>query len=297
MQKKEKKKSASAVDEFRNNAKTEMKIDLTINTELAHKILTGFIRSEVSRVGYSRAVVNLSGGLDSAVSCALAADALGAENVLALRLPYCSSSPDSLEHAQMLIDQLKVQSETIEITNMVEPLIQRDPKMSKTRKGNIMARARMIALYDQTESFKGLAIGTSNKTELLLGYTTLWGDMASAINPIGDLYKTQVRQLAQALNIPKPIIDKPPSADLWSGQTDEGELGFTYEEVDKLLYLLVDQRCSMSDCVEEGFDETFVKRVIELVRRSQFKRMMPLVAKVSNRTIGYDFLYLRDWGT
>ena len=271
--------------------------DLTINTDVARQILTAFIKSEVTRVGYSRAVIALSGGLDSALSFVLAVEALGAENVLAVRMPYQSSSVDSLEHAQILIDQFKVQSETIEITGMVEPLIERDPQISKQRKGNIMARARMIVLYDQSEVFKGLAIGTSNKTEILLGYSTLWGDMASALNPIGDLYKTQVRQLSRALEIPSVIVDKAPSADLWTGQTDEGELGFTYEEVDKLLYLLVDQRYSQQECIEEGFDEKFVSSVLTRVRRNQFKRMMPPIAKLSNRTIGYDFLYLRDWGT
>ena len=160
-----------------------------------------------------------------------------------------------------------------------------------------MARARMIVLYDRSEVFKALPIGTSNKTEILLGYTTMWGDMASAINPLGDLYKTQVRQLARALNVPQPIIDKPPSADLWAGQTDEGELGFTYDEVDKLLYLLVDKRYTVQDCMEAGFDKAFVDKVVSRVQRSQFKRMMPPVAKLSNRTVGYDFLYLRDWGT
>lgn len=271
--------------------------DLTINTDVAHQILVGFIKSEVTRVGYSRALINLSGGLDSAISCVLAVDALGAENVFALRLPYRTSAKDSLEHAQLIIDKYRLQSETIDITDMVDPLIKRDPNMSNTRKGNIMARVRMIALYDQTEVFKGLPIGTSNKTEILLGYSTLWGDMASAINPIGDLYKTQIRQLARAIDVPAPIIDKPPSADLWVGQTDEGELGFTYEEVDKVLYLLVDQRYSPQECVEEGFSEKFVNLVITRIRRNQFKRMMPPIAKLSNRTIGYDFLYLRDWGT
>jgi NAD+ synthase len=274
-----------------------MNVDLTINTDVACQILTGFIKSEVSRVGYTHVVINLSGGLDSALSCALAAQALGPENVLALRLPYRTSSQDSLEHAQLMIDQFKVQSKTMDITGIVDPLIDQDREMSNTRKGNIMARARMIALYDQTEAFRGLPIGTSNKTEMLLGYTTMWGDMASALNPIGDLYKTQVRQLSRALDIPAVIIDKPPSADLWIGQTDENELGFTYEEVDKLLYLLVDQRYSAQECVEEGFNQKFVDAVTSRVRRNQFKRMMPPVAKLSNRTIGYDFLYLRDWGT
>jgi NAD+ synthase len=274
-----------------------MNVDLTINTEVARQILTGFIKSEVSRVGFSRIVINLSGGLDSALSCALAAEALGPENVMALRLPYRTSSRDSLDHAQLMIDQFHVQNKTFDISGMVDPLIESDPEMSNTRKGNIMARSRMIALYDQTEAFKGLPIGTSNKTEILLGYTTMWGDMASALNPIGDLYKTQVRQLSRAMNIPSVIIDKPPSADLWLGQTDEGELGFTYEQVDKLLYLLVDQRYSAQECVEEGFEQDFVSAVTTRIRRNQFKRMMPPVAKLSNRTVGYDFLYLRDWGT
>ena len=272
-------------------------IDLTINTDVARMILTGFIRSEIRRVGFSRAVIGLSGGIDSALSYVLAVEALGAENVLAVRMPYQASSPDSLEHAGLLIDQFKTPSETIEITEMVEPLFARDPQITKQRKGNIMARQRMIVLYDQSEVFRGLVVGTSNKTEILLGYSTLWGDMASALNPIGDLYKTQVRQLSRALGIPAPIVDKPPSADLWLGQTDEGELGFTYEQVDRLLYLLVDQRFSVPECVEEGFEETFVKSVLGRIRRNQFKRMLPPIAKVSNRTIGYDFLYLRDWGT
>lgn len=272
-------------------------IDLTINTDLARQILTGFIHSEITRVGFERAVVGLSGGLDSAVSCFLAAEALGAENVLAVRMPYKNSSSDSLEHAQLAIDQLGVNSVTIPITEMVEPLFQRYPEMSSMRRGNIMARARMIVLYDQSEVFKGLVVGTGNKTELLLGYTTLFGDSACALNPLGDLYKTQVRQLARALGVPQPILQKPPTADLWKGQTDEGELGFTYAEVDKLLFLLVDQRYSPQDCIEAGFAEEFVHKVVERIRRNHFKRVLPPIAKLTNRTVGYDFLYLRDWGT
>jgi NAD+ synthase len=274
-------------------------VDLTlaINTNLAREILTGFIRSEITRVGISHAVVGLSGGLDSALSCVLATEALGVENVLAVRMPYKESNRDSLDHAQLLIDQLGVKSKTIEITDMVEPLFKVDPQITKMRMGNIMARERMIILFDQSEVFKGLVVGTSNKTEILLGYSTHYGDAASAINPLGDLYKTQVRQLSRALNIPAPIIDKPPSADLWQGQTDEGELGFTYDEVDKLLYLLIDQRYSPLEAIETGFDEKFVNAVTTRIRRNQFKRMQPPIAKISNRTIGYDFLYLRDWGT
>jgi NAD+ synthase len=274
-----------------------MNIDLAINPELARKILTGFIRSEVTRAGFKRAVVGLSGGIDSAVSCALAVEALGSQNVLAVRMPYKTSSPDSLEDAEKVADCLRVPVETIEITAMVDPLIDRDPQITNLRKGNLMARARMIVLYDQSEVFKGLVIGTSNKTEILLGYTTLWGDMAAAINPLGDLYKTQLRELAASLQLPQSVLEKPPSADLWIGQTDEAEMGLSYAEVDRLLYLLVDERYTPEDCVHAGFDKAYVQNVLTRVRRNQFKRMMPPIAKLSARTIGYDFLYLRDWGT
>ena len=272
-------------------------IDLTINTDTARKILTSFIRTEITRTSYTKAVVNLSGGLDSSLTCYLSAEALGAENVLALMLPYKTSTPESSEHARLVIETLGVQSITIPISAMVDALIERFPDMGQVRKGNIMARMRMIALYGQSEAFQGLAVGTGNKTEILLGYTTLYGDSASAINPLGDLYKTQVRQLAGAMGIPQVILDKAPSADLWIGQTDEGELGFTYDEVDQLLFLLVDQRYRPEDCVDLGFDQEFVQAVLEKIRRSQFKRVMPPIAKLTNRTVGYDFLYLRDWGT
>jgi NAD+ synthase len=271
--------------------------DLRINTDLARTILTGFIRSEISRVGYGKAVMGLSGGIDSALACYLAAEALGPENVLAIRNPYKSSSPDSLEHAQLVIDATGVQAKTIEITGMVDALAKQIPEMDKLRLGNAMARARMIVWYDQSVDFNGLVLGTGNKTEILLGYSTIYGDSAHALNPNGDLYKTQVRQLAKAMGVPKAILDKAPSADLWLGQTDEGELGFTYEEVDKLLFLLVDQRYKPEECVAAGFKRNFVDTVMERVRRNHFKRVMPPIAKLSNRSVGHDFLYLRDWGT
>lgn len=271
--------------------------DLSIDTDLTRKILTGFIQTEITRAGFSRAVVGLSGGVDSSLSCYLAVEALGAENVLALRMPYETSSSGSLEHAQLVIDELGVQAQTVPITAMVDPLFERFPEADQIRRGNVMARARMIVLYDQSQAFGGLVVGTGNKTEILLGYTTLYGDSACALNPLGDLYKTQVRQLARAMGLPDVIIDKPPSADLWVGQTDEGELGFTYAEVDQLLYLLVDERYSPEDCVEAGFAEPFVSQVIDLIRKNHYKRVMPPIAKLSNRTVGYDFLYLRDWGT
>lgn len=272
-------------------------VDLTINTELTNQVLTGFIQTEITRAGFSRAVINLSGGLDSSLSCYLAVEALGAKNVLALCLPYKTSTPDAAEHARLVIEALGVQSLTIPITAMADGLIDLYPDMDRIRRGNIMARLRMIVLYDQSQAFHALPVGTGNKTEILLGYTTLYGDSACAINPLGDLYKTQVRQLAKAIGVPQVILDKPPTADLWLGQTDEGELGFTYAEVDQLLYLLVDQRYRPEDCVEAGFAESFVRLVIEKVRRNQFKRLMPPIAKLTNRTVGYDFLYLRDWGT
>jgi NAD+ synthase len=277
--------------------KNKPSISLEINTTLARQILVGFIQSEIRRAGFSRAVIGLSGGVDSSLSCLLTAEALGPENVLAVQMPYKTSSTDSMEHARMIIEQSGVKELTVPITEMVDPYFERFPEIGKIRKGNIMARARMMVLYDQSADFNGLVVGTGNKTEILLGYTTLYGDSACAINPMGDLYKTQVRQLAAAVGVPDVIIEKPPSADLWVGQTDEEELGFTYEDVDRLLILLVDQRFSPDDCVEAGFEPSFVRDVLERIRRSHFKRVLPPIAKLSNRTVGYDFLYLRDWGT
>lgn len=272
-------------------------ISLEINTELARQVLVGFLRSEITRAGFARAVVALSGGLDSSLSCLLAAEALGGENVLAIAMPYRTSPPDSIEHAQQVIELSGVKGSTIPITEMVDAYLERVPEADNVRKGNVMARMRMIVLYDQSAAFQGLVVGAGNKTEILLGYTTLYGDSACALNPLGDLYKTQARQLAAAVGVPQAIISKAPSADLWVGQTDEGELGFTYEQVDRLLFLLVDERYSPEACVEAGFDRVFVEDVLERIRRNQFKRVLPPIAKLSNRTVGYDFLYLRDWGT
>ena len=272
-------------------------ISLEINPDLARQILVGFLRSEIIRAGFSRAVVALSGGLDSSLSCLLAAEALGPEDVLAIRMPYRTSPPDSIEHAQQVIELSGVKEMTIPITEMVDAYLEKVPNADRVRKGNVMARMRMIVLYDQSAAFKGLVVGTGNKTEILLGYTTLYGDSACALNPLGDLYKTQIRQLAAAMGMPEAIIKKAPSADLWAGQTDEGELGFTYDQVDRLLFLLVDERYSPEDCLEAGFDREFIDQVLERIRRNQFKRVLPPIAKLSNRTVGYDFLYLRDWGT
>ena len=268
---------------------------LDINTELTEKIITGFIKDQIEKVGMKRAVMGLSGGIDSALSAYLSARALGPENVLAVRMPYRTSSQASLTDADAVIEDLGLPSLTIEITPMVEPLFAQFPDMSNLRKGNIMARQRMIVLYDQSVAWGGLVMGTSNKTEFLLGYSTIYGDSGVALQPIADLYKAQVRQLAGAVGVPQPIIDKAPSADLWEGQTDEGELGFTYNDVDQVLYLLVDERYTVDEVADEGFDHQFVADVWRRVKANHYKRTMPNIAKVSKRTIGHDFLYLRDW--
>jgi NAD+ synthase len=268
---------------------------LVINTDLARKILVGFIRDAVTKVGFSKAVIGLSGGIDSALSAYLAAEALGAENVLAVRMPYQTSSEGSLTDAQLVIDHLGLPALTIPITSMADPLIAQFPEMSSLRKGNIMARQRMIILYDQSAAWRGLVIGTSNKTEALLGYSTLYGDSAVALQPIMDLYKTQVRQLARDLNVPQSVQTKAPSADLWIGQTDEDELGYTYAQVDRVLYLLVDERFTVDEVAEQGVDLNMVTAVWKRVKQNHYKRTMPNVGKVSRRSIGHDFLYLRDW--
>jgi NAD+ synthase len=268
---------------------------MAINTDIARKMLVGFIRDEIAKVGLKRCVLGLSGGIDSALSAYLSAEALGADNVLVVRMPYKTSSEDSLTDAQKVIDALGLPTLTIPITEMADPLFARFPDMSSRRAGNIMARLRMTILYDQSVAWGGLVMGTSNKTEMLLGYSTIYGDSGVALQPIADLYKTQVRALSAALGLPDSILNKPPSADLWVGQTDEGELGFTYAEVDQALYLLVDERYTLDEVVAEGFARPFVEDVWRRVKVNHYKRTMPNVAKVSKRTLGHDFLYLRDY--
>lgn len=269
---------------------------LTINTALVEKMLVGFIRDEVTKMGFSRVVLGLSGGVDSSLCALLAARALDPENVTALNMPYKLSAPESEEHAQKVVGLSGIDSLAIDITPMVDAYFDAHPDADNNRRGNKMARERMTILYDHSARLGALVLGTSNKSELLLGYGTLYGDMASALNPIGDLYKTQVWQLAEWMSVPAEVIGKAPSADLWVGQTDEGELGFGYRDVDQLLYYLVDKRHSPEECVEAGFPEPFVRRVMEMVQGSQFKRRPPVIAKISDRTIEADFRYARDWG-
>jgi len=264
---------------------------------LVRRMLVSALRAELGRFGFKKAVLGLSGGLDSSLAAYLATEAFGAENVLAVMMPYRTSSPDSVRDATEVIQQLGLRHTTIEITDMVEPLFAKVSNMGGRRQGNAMARARMIVLFDQSEAWGGLVIGTSNKTELLLGYGTIFGDMASAVNPLGDLYKTQVRILAREMGVPDAILAKPPSADLWPGQTDEGEMGLTYAEVDKVLCLLVDERLTLNEVVAAGFSEKFVRQVWRMVQRSQYKRLPPIILKVSSRTAGWEFRMPRDWGT
>ena len=270
---------------------------LLLNIEQTLKVLEVFIRDETGRVGFSKAVIGLSGGVDSALSTYLAVRALGKENVHCVMMPYKTSSAESLNDALLVVEALGVSHEVVEITEMVEPYFTSNLDMTNLRRGNVMARERMIVLYDRSAKLCALVVGTSNKTEALLGYTTQFGDNASAINPIGDLYKTQVWQLSEALGVPSSILNKPPSADLWSGQSDEDEMGLKYREVDKLLFALVDMRETDEELLQQGFDIEQLKKVKGMIRKAQFKRLPPLVAKISSRTINVDFRYPRDWGS
>lgn len=270
--------------------------DLALDAKHVRTILVEFLRDETRNAGFSKAIIGLSGGIDSAVAAFLAAEALGPSNVYAVMMPYKTSNPQSLVDAQRVVAKLGVQAEQFDISPSVDAYLARAGNITPLRAGNVMARQRMIILYDVSSRENGLVVGTSNKTELLLGYGTLFGDMACAINPLGDLYKSQIWQLADALGVPKEIITKKPSADLWEGQTDEGEFGFSYAEADRLLYFMIDERRTDPELVALGFDAGFVSTLRKKVMRSQFKRRPPLIAKISHRTVNVDFRYARDWG-
>jgi NAD+ synthase len=269
---------------------------LAIQPALTQRLLVEFIRNETRKFGFNRVVLGLSGGIDSALAATLAAEALGPENVLGLILPYKTSSPESEGHARLLIEQLGLAHDKIDITPMAEPLFGHYGEMSNLRRGNVLARLRMVAVFDRSSEEKALVLGTSNKTEYLLGYTTWYGDSAASIQPLGDLYKTQVRALSRFVGVPAPILEKKPSADLWPGQTDEAEMGLQYDLVDQALYLLVDERLDPERVISMGFDKALVERVVKTVRNMQFKRMTAIIAKVGSRTPGIDFRYPRDWG-
>jgi NAD+ synthase len=278
-------------------ASKDSKGGLELNADIVRDLLVRFVRDETQSAGFQKGVIGVSGGVDSAVSAYLSAEALGRENTIAVIMPYKAGSPQSLSDAKLIVKKLGIRSEVIDISSMVDAYCDQWSVADRVRRGNVMARVRMIVLYDISAREHALVIGTSNKTELLVGYGTLYGDTACAINPLGDLYKTQVWQLARRLEVPAPIIEKTPTADLWDGQSDEGEMGFTYARVDSLLYHYVDERRTDQELVQLGFEEEFILKVKSLVEKNQFKRRLPLIAKVSYRTIDVDFRYVRDWGT
>ena len=263
----------------------------------AVEVIVGFIRSQLEQAGFERLVVGLSGGVDSATVAFLSARAIGADNLLAVRMPYATSSESSETDALRVVTALGCRTERVDITPMVDPMLALivgpDEAAINVRRGNVMARQRMIVLYDRSAAFDALVIGTGNKTEALLGYGTLHGDMAAGLAPIGDLYKTQLRAVARELGVPEEVIAKPPSADLWPGQTDEGELGRTYDLLDRALFALVDRRWSVDRCVAAGLEHSLVEWVAARVARMEFKRQLPPVAKLSLRTPGFDHLYPR----
>ncbi|MGQ0721521.1 MAG: NAD+ synthase [Candidatus Eiseniibacteriota bacterium] len=270
---------------------------LFVDAAPVERILTAFLRAETASAGFSRGVLGLSGGLDSAVVCYLAAKALGPENVTAVLMPVEGvSSADSVTQAELVVRETGVRGRVVDVGSMAGEYLRLVPDAGVLRRGNVYARCRMIVLYDVSAETQALVLGTSNKTELLLGYGTLFGDLASAVNPIGDLYKSHVRQLAEHLGVPEVIRVKPPTADLWPGQRDEDELGASYDALDAALVRLIDDREDPARLVEDGLDPAFVRSVVERVRRNQYKRRMPIIAKLSKRTIGPDFRLPRDAG-
>ena len=253
---------------------------LDLNLKEVHNELVEFLRESFKKAGFSKAVLGLSGGIDSALVAYLLRDALGKENVLAIMMPYKSSNPDSLNHAKLVIEDLKINAKTIEITNMIDAYFKNEKEASSLRMGNKMARERMSILFDYSSKENALVVGTSNKTEIYLGYSTQFGDSACALNPIGDLYKTNIWDLSRYLKIPNELIEKKPSADLWEGQTDEQEMGLTYKEADQVLYRMLEENKTVKEILAEGFSKDLVDNILKRMNRSEYKRRMPLIAKI-----------------
>jgi NAD+ synthase len=281
----------------------DLPAELAIDTGVARTVIGGFIRGQLRQAGFERCVLGLSGGIDSALVAYLVSEAIGPERLECVLMPYRTSSPASRADAETVVAALGCPSALVDISPMVEGYFGRDDEegaagaeglqASQLRRGNYMARMRMAVLYDHSVTFGGLVAGTGNKTESLIGYTTLFGDNACAFNPIGDLYKSQVRQLAAAMGVPEAIIRKAPSADLWPNQTDELEGGFTYPELDRLLHWRIDRRRSVTEVAAMGFDPAVVERVDRMVAAAEFKRQVPPIAKLGPRTAGVDYLYPR----
>ncbi len=281
----------------------ELPDELAIDVDVARRIVAEFIRGQLRQAGFERAVLGLSGGIDSALVAFLVSEAIGAERLLCVLMPYRTSSPASRADAEEVVRRLGCASTLVDISPLVDgyfgsaiaagALGESGAEASPLRRGNLAARMRMAVLYDHSVTWGGLVVGTGNKTESLIGYTTLFGDNACAFNPIGDLYKSQVRQLAVAVGVPEAIVTKAPSADLWPGQTDETEGGFTYPVLDRLLYWMVDKRRSRDELLALGFEAVVVDRVEHMVAASEFKRQVPPIAKLGPRTAGVDYLYPR----
>ncbi|CAN5472186.1 NAD+ synthase [soil metagenome] len=271
----------------------DLPAELAIDTDVARRVIGDFIRSQLRQAGFERAVLGLSGGIDSGLVAYLVAEAIGAEQLLCVLMPYRTSSPASRGDAEEVVRRLGCASEVVDISPMVDSFYDAGTEASALRRGNFMARMRMSVLYDRSVTWAGLVVGTGNKTESLIGYTTIFGDSACAFNPVGDLYKSQVRQLAAAVGVPDEIIRKAPSADLWPGQTDEAEAGFSYPELDRLLFWRIDQRRSVDELIEIGFPRDLVERVDRMVAGAEFKRQVPPIAKLGARTTGVDYLYPR----
>lgn len=277
---------------MKNNATEGLMLDLAKTRD----VLVNFLRDEVKKIGFNKVILGLSGGIDSALVAFLAAEAFGPENVYTVMMPYKTSSKESVEHAELVVKATGINTKKVEITPMADAYFAMEKDMSSLRKGNVMARTRMCVLFDNSAKEGAIVLGTSNKTEILLGYSTQFGDSASAINPIGDLYKAQVWALSEFMGVPKEVIYKKPSADLWEGQTDEQELGFSYQMADEILYYLVEERMTLEEITALGYNEEIVKTIMRKIKMAQYKRKLPVIANISNRGMGTDFKYPRDWG-
>ncbi len=271
----------------------ELPTELAIDTDVARRVIAEFIRGQLHQAGFERAVLGLSGGIDSALVAYLTAEAIGADRLLCVLMPYRTSSPSSQADAEEVVRRLGCASELVDISPMVDGLYGRQSEATALRRGNFMARMRMAVLYDRSATWGGLVVGTGNKTESLIGYTTVFGDSACAFNPIGDLYKSQVRQVSAAIGVPEQIIRKARSADLWPDQTDEIEGGFSYPELDRLLFWRIDKRRSIDEVAALGFPREMIERVDRMVAGAEFKRQVPPIAKLGPRTAGVDYLYPR----